>query len=212
MPALSTLGPHYDGSGGASPICERWLGGNSVHGVLNTAVSSVALAACRHTDHVWSPTIPSEVTAPTSRGALFGTHWCLPNSARYRSGTLAGVRARARAHWDGACPTRRDSPSFLTRHVTGPRQRRRVPGRLDVLGCYPRLSPFATHPGAGHRQGHKTTCNFGGPGFRVPASVPPAGVEPATWWVEATRSVQLSYGGWCGRKTSPDDRSARTQR
>ena len=25
--------------------------------------------------------------------------------------------------------------------------------------------------------------------------VPPAGVEPATWWVEATRSVQLSYGG-----------------
>jgi hypothetical protein len=26
-------------------------------------------------------------------------------------------------------------------------------------------------------------------------NVPPAGVEPATWWVEATRSVQLSYGG-----------------
>ena len=25
--------------------------------------------------------------------------------------------------------------------------------------------------------------------------VPPAGVEPATWWVEATRSIQLSYGG-----------------
>jgi hypothetical protein len=25
--------------------------------------------------------------------------------------------------------------------------------------------------------------------------VPPAGVEPATWWVEATRSVQLSYEG-----------------
>jgi hypothetical protein len=24
---------------------------------------------------------------------------------------------------------------------------------------------------------------------------PPAGVEPATWWVEATRSIQLSYGG-----------------
>ncbi len=27
------------------------------------------------------------------------------------------------------------------------------------------------------------------------ANVPPAGVEPATWWVEATRSIQLSYGG-----------------
>ena len=25
--------------------------------------------------------------------------------------------------------------------------------------------------------------------------VPPAGVEPATWWVEATRSIQLSYRG-----------------
>ena len=24
---------------------------------------------------------------------------------------------------------------------------------------------------------------------------PPAGVEPATWWVEATCSIQLSYGG-----------------
>src|SRR5665811_1453690 len=24
---------------------------------------------------------------------------------------------------------------------------------------------------------------------------PPAGVEPATWWVEATRSIQLSYRG-----------------
>jgi hypothetical protein len=24
---------------------------------------------------------------------------------------------------------------------------------------------------------------------------PPAGVEPATWWVEATRSIQLSYEG-----------------
>jgi hypothetical protein len=25
---------------------------------------------------------------------------------------------------------------------------------------------------------------------------PPARLERATWWVEATRSIQLSYGGW----------------
>jgi hypothetical protein len=31
---------------------------------------------------------------------------------------------------------------------------------------------------------------------------PPAGIEPATWWVEATRSVQLSYGGRCRIPTS----------
>ncbi len=37
-------------------------------------------------------------------------------------------------------------------------------------------------------------------------SAPPAGVEPATWWVEATRSVQLSYGGIgdAGRVRMPD--------
>ncbi len=33
--------------------------------------------------------------------------------------------------------------------------------------------------------------------------VPPAGVEPATWWVEATRSIQLSYGGKSRTKSVP---------
>ena len=32
--------------------------------------------------------------------------------------------------------------------------------------------------------------------------VPPAGVEPATWWVEATRSIQLSYRGVCPRRAA----------
>jgi len=35
----------------------------------------------------------------------------------------------------------------------------------------------------------------GDPEIPPPAPVPPAGLEPATWWVEATRSVQLSYRG-----------------
>ncbi len=40
-------------------------------------------------------------------------------------------------------------------------------------------------------------------GKRAPGTnAPPAGVEPATWWVEATRSVQLSYGGGHGVGTS----------
>jgi hypothetical protein len=35
-----------------------------------TLLSSVALAACRDTDHVWSPTIPSAVTPPQAWNAL----------------------------------------------------------------------------------------------------------------------------------------------
>ena len=30
---------------------------------------------------------------------------------------------------------------------------------------------------------------------RWQSDAPPAGVEPATWWVETTCSIQLSYGG-----------------
>ena len=41
---------------------------------------------------------------------------------------------------------------------------------------------------SGENRGH-------GPSPVFALVVPPAGVEPATWWVEATRSVQLSYGG-----------------
>jgi hypothetical protein len=36
---------------------------------------------------------------------------------------------------------------------------------------------------------------------------PPARLERATWWVEATRSIQLSYGGWTHPGTFTGDAS-----
>ena len=42
-----------------------------------------------------------------------------------------------------------------------------------------------------------------------PKREPPAGIEPATWWVEATRSVQLSYGGRCRTRQLPAADAAR---
>jgi hypothetical protein len=82
---------------------------------------------------------------------------------------------------DGAVPARKALLQALVHEI-------RVEGRDRVVPCF-------RVPGGAD------------PKVRALArSVPPAGVEPATWWVEATRSVQLSYRGWRqleGRRASP---------
>ena len=68
-----------------------------------------------------------------------------------------------------------------------------------------RLEPRIRRPSSSDRLGASvaatTRCRGLGltpaeePGAAFPLAVPPAGVEPATWWVETTCSIQLSYGG-----------------
>jgi EmrB/QacA subfamily drug resistance transporter len=55
----------------------------------------------------------------------------------------------------------------------------------NILGYSPLKAGFAFLP---------MTIGIGG-SANIISRVPPAGVEPATWWVETTCSIQLSYGG-----------------
>jgi hypothetical protein len=135
----------------------------------------------------------SAVTALTSSEAQCGARLGgLATTARDEQARRGELNCRRLCAHVGEGARRRGDRHPVAHQRTGVHRRRHAGSRGAPLRARPRDPRRKSHrrrtavPRA-RRRDYKV---------RAPErSVPPAGLEPATWWVEATRSVQLSYRG-----------------
>ena len=127
-------------------------------------------------------TVATSVTRSHLASAGHAVSQCPASSLATTSGYDAAFRHRLADRPRGLHPGRDGDPGRQPRAAgSGEREcQRRARGRRRLTGTRPRW-PWCPAPPVGR----PPPCQ----------NVPPAGVEPATWWVEATRSIQLSYGG-----------------